>query len=193
MGKTHDLELNRRDFIGCASGFMLGSCLLDFSPLRLYKEISLQELKEELTPEEQELVKNSVMAQELKKLFGKGYSCAESLFKVSLGFMKEPEELVWIASGFGGGIYHKDLCGFLTSGVMAIGLKAGTLEKERKEKKAHVKSSVKQYWKWWTSQAPLHCSEIRKEGTSSKVCRRLGQLAAAKIEELLGSGLQIQD
>jgi hypothetical protein len=185
MEKTHDPKLSRRDFIGCASGFMLGSCLLDFAPLRLYEELSIQELKEELTPEEQKLVENSTMAQELKDLFGKGYSCAESLFMVSLRFMKQSEELVWIASGFGGGMYHKDLCGYLTSGLMGIGLRAGMLEKDRKEKKDHVKSLVNQYWKWWTSQAPLHCSEIRKNGTSPKVCRRLGQLAAVKLEELI--------
>jgi hypothetical protein len=193
MEKTLGLKLSRRDFIGCASGFMLGNCFLDFAPLRLYGKLSIQELKEELTPEEQKLVEKSQMAQDLNNYFGKGYSCAESLFMVSLRFLKKPEELVWISAGFGGGIYHKDLCGFLTSVIMAIGLNAGMLEKERKEKKDHVKSLVNQYWKWWTSQAPLHCSEIRKKGTSSKVCRRLGQLAAAKIEELLGSGLQIQD
>ncbi len=185
MEKTHDLKLNRRDFIGCASGFMLGNYLLDFSSLRLYEELSIQELKEELTPEEQRLVENSTMAQDLTNYFGKGYSCAESLFMVSLRFLKKPEELVWISAGFGGGLYHRDLCGFLTSGIMAIGLKAGMLEKDRKEKKDRVKSSVNQYWEWWTSQAPLHCSEIRKKGTSSKVCRRLGQLAAAKVEELI--------
>lgn len=185
MEKTHGLKLNRRDFMGCASGFILGSCILDFSLSRLYEEIIIQKLKEELTLEEQRLVENSTMARDLKNYFGHGYSCAESLFMVSLRFLKKPENLVWISAGFGGGLYHKDLCGFLTSGVMAIGLKAGRLEKDRKEKKDQVKSSVNQYWKWWTSQAPLHCSEIRKEGTSSKVCRRLGQLAAAKIEEMI--------
>jgi hypothetical protein len=185
MEKTHDLKLSRRNFIGCASGFMLGSCFLDFSSLRLYEELSIQELKEELTQEEQKLIENSTMAQDLTNYFGKSYSCAESLFMVSLRFLKKPEELVWISSGFGGGMYHRDLCGFLTSGIMAIGLKAGMLEKDRKEKKDHVKSSVNQYWKWWKSQAPLRCSEIRKKGTSSKVCRRLGQLTAAKIEELI--------
>jgi len=185
MEKTTHLKLSRRSFIGCASGFMLGSCLLDFTPLRLYEELSIQKLKEELTPEEQKLVEKSTLAQDLTNYFGKGYSCAESLFMVSLRFLKKPEDLVWISSGFGGGIYHKDLCGFLTSGIMAIGLKAGMLEKDRKEKKDHVKSLVNQYWEWWTSQAPLHCSEIRKKGTSSKVCRRLGQLAAVKLEELI--------
>lgn len=193
MEKNHNLKLSRRGFLNCASGFMLGSCLLDFTPLRLYEELSIQELKEELTPEEQKLVEKSTMAQDLKGFFGKGYSCAESLFMVSLRFLKKPEELVWISSGFGGGLYHKDLCGFLTSGIMAIGLRVGTLEKERKEKKEYGKNLVNQYWSWWESQAPLRCSEIRKEGTSSKVCACLGCLAAAKLEELLGSGLQIQD
>jgi len=185
MEKTHDLKLSRRSFFSCASGFMLGSCFLDFAPLRLYEEVSFQELKEELTPEEQKLFEKSNMAQDLMNYFGKGYSCAESLFMVSLRFLKEPEDLVWVASGFGGGMYHKDLCGFLTSGIMAIGLRADMLEKDKKGKKDFVKNSVNQYWEWWTSQAPLHCSEIRKKGTSSKVCRRLGQLSAAKIEELI--------
>lgn len=185
MEKSHDLKLSRRGFIGSASGFMLGSCLLDFAPLRLYEEVSLQELKEELTPEEQKLVEKSTMAQDLMNYFGKGYSCAESLFMISLRFLKKPEDLVWVASGFGGGMYNKDLCGFLTSGIMAIGLRAGMLEKDREGKKDFVKSLVNLYWKWWTSQAPLHCSEIRKKGTSSKVCRRLGQLAAVKIEKLI--------
>jgi len=185
MEKTHDPKLSRRSFIGCASGFMLGSCFLDLSPLRLYGKLSIQELKEELATEEQKLVEDSIMAQDMKNYFGKGYSCAESLFMVSLRFLKKPEELVWISAGFGGGMYHRDLCGFLTSGIMAIGLKAGMLDKDRKENKDHVKSLVNQYWEFWTSQAPLHCSEIRKKGTSSKVCSRLGQLSAAKIEELI--------
>ena len=185
MEKSQDLKLSRRGFIGCASGFMLAGCLLDFAPLRLYEEVSIQELREELTPEEQKLVEKSTMAQDLKSYFGKGYSCAESLFMVSLRFLKKPEDLVWVASSFGGGMYHRDLCGFLTSGLMAIGLRAGMLEKDKKGKRDFVKNSVNQYWEWWISQAPLHCSEIRKKGTSSKVCRRLGQLSAAKIEELI--------
>ncbi|NIO10267.1 MAG: hypothetical protein GTO40_20585, partial [Deltaproteobacteria bacterium] len=98
--------------------------------------------------------------------------------------MKKPEELVWVASGFGGGMYHRNLCGFLTAGIMAIGVRAGMLETERKEAKEQTKQWVKAYWTWWTSQAPLCCSDIRTEGTTSQVCRRLGQLAAAKTQEL---------
>lgn len=166
---------------------LIGSRLWAIDPYIIQSPQTVPELKEELTPEELKWVEKSLMAKDLKKYFGKGYSCAESLWMVSLRYLKKPEDLVWIASGFGGGMYHKDLCGFLTAGIMAIGLKAGMLEKERKEAKEDVKQAVKQYWKWWISLAPLHCSEIRKEGTSSSVCRRLGQLAAAKTEELLTS------
>lgn len=92
-----------------------------------------------------------------------------------------------MACGFGGGLMHKDLCGFLTSGIMALGLYAGMQQTERAEGKKLCSKSSNQYWDWWTSMAPIHCSEIRTEGTSRKTCMRLGQLAAAKVEELIKS------
>jgi len=175
----------RRTFMASVPTLLIGGRLWSFDSYVLQTPQKIPELYEELVPEELKWIEKSVMAKDLKNYFGKSYSCAESLWIVSLRFLKKPEDLVWIASGFGGGMYHKDLCGFLTGGIMAIGLKAGMLEKERKEAKEDVKQAVKQYWKWWISLAPLHCSEIRKEGTSPDVCRRLGQLAAAKTEELL--------
>jgi hypothetical protein len=191
MKKPEVLKMPRREFIASASFLALGGQLFGMSPLSLQSAPVTQELKEELTPEELKIVERSIIAKDLKNYFHEGYSCSESLLMVSLRFLGKPEELVWLASGFGGGLYHKDLCGFLTSGVMAVGLSSGMLKKERAEGKEHCKQNVKQYWKWWTSIAPVHCSEIRKEETSSKedtgykVCQRLGQLASAKIEELI--------
>jgi len=185
MKKSDVLLMPRREFIASASIFVLGGRLFGMSPHVPQSSQETQELKEELTPEELKLVNDSVMAQDLSNYFHKDYSCAESLLMVSLEFLGKPKDLVWTASGFGGGLYHRDLCGFLTAGVMAIGLSAGMLKKERKEKKELCKQAVKQYWKWWTSMAPLHCSEIRKKDTSSKVCTRIGQLASVKIEELI--------
>jgi hypothetical protein len=191
MKKSEVLIIPRRKFIASASFLALGGRLFGVSLISSQSAQVAQELKKELTPEELEIVERSIMAKDLKNYFGQGYSCAESLLMVSLRFLGKPEELVWIASGFGGGLYHKDLCGFLTSGIMAIGLSSGMLNKERLEGKEHCQQNVKQYWKWWTSMAPLHCSEIRKEDASSKedtgykVCQRLGQLAAVKIEELI--------
>ncbi len=191
MKKSEILIMPRREFIASASFLAIGGQLFGMSSLSFQSEQAPPELKEELTPEELKIVEKSVIAKDLKNYFIKGYSCAESLLLVSLRFLGKPEELVWVASGFGGGLYQKDLCGFLTSGVMAIGLSSGMLKKQRLEGKEHCKQNLKQYWQYWTSMAPLHCSEIRKEDATSKgdpeykVCRRLGQLAAVKIEELI--------
>ncbi|NIO49438.1 MAG: hypothetical protein GTN73_08410 [Candidatus Aminicenantes bacterium] len=192
MKKSGIFLMPRREFIASASYLAIGGHLFGISPFSSQSAQAPPELKKQLTPEELEFVKESIMAKDMKNYFIiKRYSCAESLLMVSLRFLGKQEELVWIASGFGGGLYHKDLCGLLTSGVMAIGLSSGMLKKERLEGKEICQQKLNQYWEWWTSIAPLHCSEIKKEGTSSeedpeyKVCRRLGQLAAAKIEELI--------
>ena len=193
MGKSDVLVMPRREFIASASFLALGGRLFGMASFLPQSVQEAQELEEELAPEELELVKKSVMAQNLKNYFHEGYSCAESILLVSLEFLEKPKDLVWAASGFGGGLYHKDLCGFLTAGIMAIGLSAGMLKKKREEGKEFCKQAVKEYWKWWDSMAPLHCSEIRKKGTSPKVCTRIGQLASVKIEELIKPARTLSD
>jgi hypothetical protein len=187
MNRRQKFQLPRRSFLASTPALFLGSRLWGVEPYGVQPPQTVPELKEEPTAEELKWIEKSAMAKDLNNYFGKGYSCAESLLIVSLRFLEKPEELVWAASGFGGGMYHRDLCGFLTAGIMALGVKAGMLEKARKEAKKDLEQAVKQYWKWWTSLAPLHCTEIRKPETSSKVCVRLGRLAAAKTEELLTS------
>jgi hypothetical protein len=185
MKNKGQLEIPRRAFVSSIPGIVLGAGLLSKSTYPYWYIQEKPELKEELTPEELKWVEHSSMAKDITNYFGEGYSCAESLFMVSLRFLKKPEELVWVAAGFGGGMYHKDLCGFLTAGIMAIGLSSGMLNKERKEAKDHCGVQVKEYWKWWQSVSPLRCADIRTEGTSSSICRRLGQIAAAKTEDLI--------
>ncbi len=104
---------------------------------------------------------------------------------VALRFLKKPDELVWVAGAFGGGLNNKDLCGFLTSGEMAIGIYSGDLKVERKAAKEICGQKSREFWQWWLSEAPLHCAEIREGRTDFKVCRRLGRLAAAKLEDLI--------
>ena len=185
MKTLENLKLSRRTFVTSISGILAGYPLFGAPSFSSRSIQETQNLLEELTSEEQEWVENSSMAKDLETLFGKGYSCAESLLMVSLKYLDKPEELVWAAAGFGGGMTQKDLCGFLTAGIMGIGLAAGKLKLERKEAKKYSSQLVKEYWKWWKSVAPLKCSDIRTPGTSSKVCARLGKLAAAKIEELI--------
>jgi len=104
---------------------------------------------------------------------------------VSLRHLKKPEELVWIAAGFGGGMGHQDLCGFLTAGIMAIGLHSGSLKMANNKAQARCRERANEYWNWWASMAPLHCRDIRKGRASFNICQRLGKLACTKLEGLL--------
>jgi hypothetical protein len=143
------------------------------------------ELTDQLSPEEMALVGKSVMAKDLDNYFGKGFSCAESGLAVALRFLKKPDELVWVAGAFGGGLNNRDLCGFLTAGEMAIGLYAGDLKLEKSAARAVCSQKAREFWQWWIATAPLHCAEIREGRSDLRVCARLGKLAAAKLEDLM--------
>ena len=104
---------------------------------------------------------------------------------VALRYMKKPEELVWTAAGFSGGMGQQDLCGFLTSGIMAIGMNAGDLKMEQNAARTQCSQKVSEFWTWWKETAPLHCSEIREGHQGFDVCHRIGRLATAKVETLL--------
>jgi hypothetical protein len=186
MNKTIHSPHPRREFLSSAFLGITGYGFSRLAAIRLGSTSqAAQSLPEEPTAVELEAIKKSRMARKIDDYFGKGYSCAESLLMVSLLYLRLSEELVWAAAGFGGGMQHREACGFLTAGIMSLGLAAGQLKMERREAKEWSKQRVNAYWSWWTAQAPLRCAEIRKEGTSSKVCRRLGLLAATKVESLI--------
>jgi hypothetical protein len=183
MKNQNGLSIPRRNFI--ASSVLLGSGLFCMN-LPVGSSIpGSQEAKERLSSDEKKWVEDSAMAKDLGNYFGKGFSCAESLFMVSLRYLGQPEEWVWAAAGFGGGLYHRNLCGFLTAGIMALGCASGMQKMPRKEAKARCGELVKDYWRWWGSQAPYLCGKIRTKEATSAVCMNLGFLAAAKIEEML--------
>jgi hypothetical protein len=140
-----------------------------------------------LAPEERAQIEKSPMAGEILGYFQGGYSCAEAMLLAALRKLKKPEALVWAASGFGGGMGQRDLCGFLTAGAMGIGLAAGDLGLDREEAKARCSRAVRSYWEWWETQAPPKCADIRTPGTPGSVCARLGQLSSARVESLIDS------
>jgi hypothetical protein len=106
---------------------------------------------------------------------------------VSLRHMKKSEDLAWAAAGFGGGMGRQDLCGFLTGGIIAISLYAGSLNLEKGEAKKRCGQKVSEYWDWWASTAPLHCRDIREGHKGFNVCGRLGKLSCATLEKLLSA------
>lgn len=183
MKKTIIGKIPRRDFMLYAPCLMMGSQLSETAfqhPEVDQRPVMLEELSEK----EKDLVSQSRMAAELSGFFGQGYSCAESILLISLRRLDLPEECGWAAAGFGGGMSHKNLCGFLTGGIMALGFDAGQLKTDRTEAKEDCTEKVKEYWTWWQTLAPLQCKDIRPPGSSSKICVRLGRLACAKIESL---------
>ena len=149
-------------------------------------------LEKLLSPEDRASMQKSSMSMDLENYFGRGYSCAESMLMVALRRIKLPENFVWAAASFGGGVGQKDLCGFLTGGCMGLGLAAGELKLDRKEAKKLGSEATAEYWQWWKAGTALRCAEIRPPGSSQDICRRLGVLAAARlnllIDRLLASG-----
>ena len=144
-------------------------------------------LEKLLNPEEWEQARQSPLAMELDQMFGRGYSCAEAMLLASLRQLKLSEERLWAAAGFGGGLGQKDLCGFLTGGIMGLGYAAGTLKLERKEARKRCAEAGAAYWDWWKGSFPLRCADIRPAGSSGDVCRRLGAISAAKVNGLIDS------
>jgi hypothetical protein len=185
MKKT-DLLVPRREFIMAFTGILLGNSLVGWSQDSVPGSSLVQKAREQLSADELKWIESSALAKDLKNYFGNGYSCAESVLMVSLRYLGKPEELVWAAAGFGGGLYHRDLCGFLTGGIMALGFACGMLDRPKKEAKEFCGDSVRKYWKWWGTKAPYRCSQLRSEGATSLVCLNQGLLASAKIEELIG-------
>lgn len=178
-------SMSRRRFVTSSPALLAGSALLARPVWRGIRGQEITTLPVELSPQELEWVKPSRMAEELIGYFTGGYSCAESILMVALRYSGISEDGVWAAAGFGGGVQHKELCGFLTGGVMGIGFAAGGLKLDREDAKKQCSRAVNQYWDWWGTIAPLRCGDIRKPGVDPKVCRRLGKLAAARVEELI--------
>lgn len=178
------MNMNRRKFLLSSSFLLSATTVLGTSSLLAQTTTKGPNLLETLTPEELAQVESSIMSEDMNNFWGKGYSCAETGLIVALRYMKKPESLVWAASGFGGGMGQHDLCGFLTSGIMAIGFHTEDLELEKSAAKMHCGAKVREYWTWWLETAPLHCSEIREGRQGFNVCHRIGRLAAAKLESL---------
>ena len=187
MHEIKAIKTLRRQFLTSAPFLLLGATSLKASALQSQAAPKGPDLGEALSPAELVLVNGSTMAVDFDNYWHKGYSCAETGLMIALRRMKRPEDLVWMAAGYGGGMQHGDLCGFLTAGVMAIGLHSGTLKVEAKESKARCGQNVNDFWNWWASTAPLHCRDIREGRKDFNVCARLGKLAAVKLETLLKS------
>ncbi len=161
------MNISRRKFICVSTSGLIGLSSFDNS---------ISECKKETA--------NISLFECFKRVRGKGFSCAETIFLSILKYFDKPEELVCIATGFGGGIKMKDLCGYYTGGVMGIGLYCDREKGDDKETGAKCSKLVKEYTKWWQSHYPLHCRNIKPEGTSGDICKEVGNEAVYYLDAL---------
>ncbi len=136
---------NRREFLG-----MSCSCL------GLAAALDLKALAEPAGGQGVSLAEGTAKALE------EGFWSADSILLGAIKYLKKPEEIVSVATGFGGGIGRKDLCGYVTGGVMAIGLFAGSTKGGDMAGRQKCQRLTKEYVDWWAQANPLHCGEIKQ-------------------------------
>ncbi len=173
---SSETTLSRRSFVGAVCPFVLGG-------LTLPQE--RQGFWDPFTTEEEEAVSRSVMAQRVPSYLGEGFGCAEVCVAASVDYLGESRHWVDAAAVFSGGFGQGDLCGFLTGGMMAIGVAAGKLHGERQAMRDFARPRGQEYWNWWTARGPLHCAELRTLYEGREQFVRMAQRAMTKLETLI--------
>ena len=80
-------------------------------------------------------------------------------FAEYLGF--EDDEMARVASGFGGGMFHGDVCGCVSGAIMALGLMYGHEEANDWERKEDILSKVKKLQKAFEERCgSIYCRKL---------------------------------
>jgi hypothetical protein len=184
MSKKEGCGLSRRRFINAVSPLAVGCLGLPTFGRQLISQ-EKPGFWGEFTSVERSAIDSSVMAQDLPNFIGHGYGCAECALIVGLRYLGEPEERLGAAAVFSGGFGKGDLCGFFTGSMMSIGIAARKLHNDRAAMREFATPRRDEFWDWWQSRGPLHCSELRELYNGSDQFLRMGQRAVAKVEELI--------
>lgn len=174
---------NRRKFIRSFSELFVGSCLLTGRSY-FQSDDNKRHLWSQFSEEEKKLIEASSMANNILDYPEKGFSCASSILSSAITYLGKCDEISHTASSFGGGIGRGDLCGLLTGGHMAIGVCAGMIHNDIKQRQGYAREISNKYWDWWESLAPIHCKELHPKYDTDGFNRVL-QRVAVKLEELI--------
>jgi C_GCAxxG_C_C family probable redox protein len=128
---------------------------------------------------------------------GKGHSCAQSVFSAfaeQLGM--DYETAVKLTAGFGGGMGLGSICGAVSGGIMALGLKYGGVDPKAKEQTAKLVRQFADRFK--TQHKSLNCHDLiggdlttlegrkaAKDNNLFAVCPGLVSDAGKILQELL--------
>lgn len=138
------------------------------------------------TEEEAAAVAASPMAGIVAGLNGQGFPCSEMMLLAALRRFGLPEGHLNAAAVFGGGVGKRDLCGFLTGGLMAIGIAAGAKYPDRRQLHTVGRRASNAYWDWWLTRGDLHCMGPLTTHETPEEFGRMAQRAAMKLEGVLG-------
>jgi C_GCAxxG_C_C family probable redox protein len=129
------------------------------------------------------------------------FNCCQKTFSSVADLLDLDEETILkIASGFGGGLQHGEVCGCVSGALMAIGLKLGSDDPTDEVARNLVSQTFEQYITEFREKfGCVRCQELlgldeytpeaknaaREAGRIAEVCPGLIAFAQAKLRELL--------
>ena len=103
-----------------------------------------------------------LLCEKAVKRFLEGYNCAQSVLLTIFEFWRGENELIpKIATAFGGGIGRcGSVCGALTGGVLALGIKYGTNEPSLEKRLKAYEQAQKFYKQFEKRHGSVFCREL---------------------------------
>jgi C_GCAxxG_C_C family probable redox protein len=135
-------------------------------------------------------------------IFNGGFNCAQSVFTALSGdFGMSRETALRVSAAFGGGVSRAgELCGAVSGGLMAIGMKYGQIDPSRPEDKANTYRIGKEFMERFRKEngscicrelmacevgTPEGQAKIRELGLHEKVCAKAVLSAVSIIENMI--------
>ena len=105
--------------------------------------------------------------------------------RTTLKYLRKPEELVWLATGLGGGMGRREICGLYSAAMLSLGLAASLRGPGREEGRALVKTQGDLFGEWWSSWSPLRCEELKPYYNGDGYTRMVRRVACALERHLV--------
>ncbi len=138
---------------------------------------------------------------EAVKYFKEGYNCAQSVFvPFALNYLKDEKLALKLMSPFGGGVSNTDnICGAVSGGLAALGLKFGHSEADDLEGKMAAKKTAQEFMLAFEKEhGSISCSTLigynlsqsyqqekaKKAGVFDTICPKLVETAEKLVSQI---------
>ncbi len=117
--------------------------------------------------------------------FFNGFNCCQAVASAFASKYNIPEEAVLrISSPFGGGMRKKEVCGAVTGGLMALGMKYGQIRQDDKESKERINALTGEFMSEFAKRHGSYlCRDLLGDKYWRDVCGNLVASAIALAEE----------